>query len=387
MKEERVLHTWIELSRSAYASNIAFFRRCLGERVRLAVVVKANAYGHGLLEIARLAHENGVNMFCVHTIEETAALRRAGFHEPILLLGPVPCDRAEEVVQFEDVASIAYDVEHVAALAQAAQTSGRTVDIHLKVETGTNRQGILPDRLEMVLPFFRQPSNLRLAAVYSHFANIEDTTDHTYALSQLARFREMCDMINAAGFHGFERHIASSAAAILFPETHFDMVRIGLGQYGLWPSKETFLSYRTAYGDGSEHLLHPVLAWKARISQIKEIPAGSFIGYGCTYQTTRRSRIAILPIGYSDGYDRKLSNNGYVLVRGHRAPVRGRVAMNLTAIDVTDVPDVCLEEEVTLIGSSGKQEITADHLASFVGTINYEIVTRIAPHVPRIITE
>lgn len=385
--KERVFHSWIELSRRAYASNIAFLRRCLGERSRLAVVVKANAYGHGLLEIARLAHENGVDMFCVHTIEETAALRRAGFHEPILLLGPVPCGRTEEVVQFDDVASVAYDGEHLAALSQAAQAKGRRVDIHLKVETGTNRQGIMPDRLEEALSFLRRSSHLRLAAVYSHFANIEDTTDHTYALAQMARFQEVCDMVAAAGFHDFERHIASSAAAILFPETHFDMVRVGLAQYGLWPSKETFLSYRSAYGNGSEHLLHPVLSWKARISQIKDVPAGSFIGYGCTYQTTRQSRLAILPIGYSDGYDRKLSNNGYVLVRGHRAPVRGRVAMNLTAIDVTDVPEVRLEEEVILIGSSGGQEITADHLAALVGTINYEIVTRIAPHMPRLITE
>ncbi len=381
------LHSWVELSRKAYAANIAFFRRRLGNKVRLAVVVKANAYGHGLPEIARLAHESGIDLFCVHSIEEAAVIRRAGLREPILLLGPVPIARSSAVASFDDIMSIAYDEAHVAALEQAASVHGKRIGIHLKVETGTNRQGVSEEHLEKVLSILSRSSHLYLAAVYSHFANIEDTTDHSYALAQMARFHEICDRIVRAGFSGFERHLASSAAAILFPETHFDMVRVGIAQYGLWPSKETFLSYRTAYGNGAEHLLHPVLSWRTRISQIKEVPAGSFIGYGCTHQTTRTTRIGILPIGYSDGYDRKLSNSGYALIRGRRAPVRGRVAMNLTAVEVTDIPEARLEDEVTLLGRCGDQEITADHLAALVGTINYEIVTRIAPHLPRIVVE
>ncbi|HSA33638.1 MAG TPA: alanine racemase C-terminal domain-containing protein, partial [bacterium] len=162
-------------------------------------------------------------------------------------------------------------------------------------------------------------------------------------------------------------------------------VRVGIAQYGLWPSKETRLSYLTRYGAGAEHLLRPVLCWKTRIVQIKDIPSGSFIGYGCTYQTTRTSRIAILPIGYSDGYDRQLSNSAHVLVKGQRAPVRGRVAMNLTAIDITDIPGVELEDEVVLLGRQGEQEVSADRLAEMAGTINYEILSRLAPHIPRIV--
>mgnify|MGYP000092700327 CR=1 FL=1 len=381
------LHSWVEISRSAYAANIAFFRRRLSKKTRLALVVKANAYGHGMLEIAGLARENGVDLFCVHSIEEAAALRRSGFTEPILLLGPVPLSRAADGVRLGAVSFIVYDEEHIASLAEAAQTAGVTIPVHLKVETGTNRQGTTPERLDDVLAALRCAKNLYLAAVYSHFANIEDTTDHSYALRQITQFNEICERIRSSGFSSFERHIASSAAAILFPETHLDVVRIGIAQYGLWPSKETLLSYRTAFGAGENHLLRPVLSWKARITQIKEVPAGSFIGYGCTYQTTRHSRIAILSIGYFDGYDRRFSNSAHVLVKGHRAPVRGRVAMNLTAIDITDVPAASLEEEVTLIGRSGDQEVTAEYLAALAGTINYEIVTRIAPHLPRIVTE
>lgn len=377
-------HQWIELSRSAYAHNIAFFRRLLGPRAALAVVVKANGYGHGLIEMAGLARENGVGKLCVHTLDEAQKLRESGFSDPILLLGPVPIARSDEAVLC-GAALVAYDGDQLVALERAAAAAERTVDIHLKVETGTHRQGVMSEKLGALLDLLKRSPHLRLAALYSHFANIEDTTDPSFALGQLRRFREACAAVEKNGFSGFERHLASSAAAILFPETHFDMVRVGIAQYGLWPSKETRLSYLTRYGAGAEHLLIPVLCWKARIVQIKEVPSGSFIGYGCTYQTTRPSRIAILPIGYSDGYDRQLSNSAHVLVKGQRAPVRGRVAMNLTAIDITDIPGVGLEEEVVLLGCQGEQEVSADRLAEMAGTINYEIVARLAPHIPRIV--
>jgi alanine racemase len=165
------------------------------------------------------------------------------------------------------------------------------------------------------------------------------------------------------------------------------MVRVGIAQYGLWPSKETYLSYLTANGNGADHILHPVLSWKTRIAQLKTLQSGEYIGYGCSYQTTRPTRIAILPIGYSDGYDRKLSNSGYALVGGQRAPIRGRIAMNLTVLDVTDIPGVKLEDEVVLLGRQGTQEIKAETLAELAGTINYEIVSRIGSHIPRFVVE
>jgi len=178
------------------------------------------------------------------------------------------------------------------------------------------------------------------------------------------------------------KHMSCTASAILFPETYFDLVRVGIGMYGLWPSKETCLS---SLLQKRHFLLKPVLSWKTRVAQIKRVPKGSFIGYGCTYRANRDTVLAVLPVGYSDGYRRGLSNSSYVLIRGERAPLRGRVAMNFIMVDITDIPEARVEEEAVLIGGDRDEVISADYLASLVGTINYEIVSGINPHVPRIV--
>ncbi len=216
----------------------------------------------------------------------------------------------------------------------------------------------------------------------THFANIEDTTDHAFAQEQLRRFREGAAALDAQGFRVPLLHTANSAATILFPETQFGMVRTGIAAYGLWPSTETQVS---ALRMGREDvILRPALTWKTRVAQVKTVPTGAFVGYGCTYKTTHETRLAVLPVGYYDGYDRKLSNTGHVLIRGVRAPVRGRVCMNMIMVDVTDIPGVSLEEEVVLLGAQGEEVVTAEQMAGWIGTINYEVVTRIAEHVPRI---
>ncbi|MCP3963071.1 MAG: alanine racemase, partial [bacterium] len=206
------------------------------------------------------------------------------------------------------------------------------------------------------------------------------------AEEQLERFEDAVMRLRSAGIQPKVRHCACSAATLVVPRTRFEMVRLGVSQYGLWPSKETYLSYRLEH-PGEETVLEPVLAWKTRVTQLKRVPAGRYIGYGSTYQTTRSSRIAVIPVGYADGYDRRLSNQAHVLVRGRRAPVRGRVCMNLSLVDVTDVPGARLGDEVVLLGRQGDQEVSADHLAALVGTIHYEIVTRINPDLPRILVD
>jgi alanine racemase len=216
-----------------------------------------------------------------------------------------------------------------------------------------------------------------------HFANIEDTTDHSYAQRQLEKFMEYVDLLGQNDINIPVKHVACSAAAILFPETFFDMVRVGIGIYGLWPSKETYLS--CIQEEREPVNIKPVLTWKTRVVQIKDVPDGAFIGYGCTYKTTRPTKLAVLPVGYYDGYDRHLSNASYVLIAGKRAPLRGRVAMNFITVDVTDIPDVCLEDEVVLLGPQDSERISAEQLASLCGTINYEIVTRINPEIPRLV--
>ena len=387
--DTRGLGSWIELSASAYRANLAFLRRRIGPDVELAVVVKSNAYGHGLEPIARLAIEAGADSFCVHALEEALALRDAGFTQDILVMGHVPIARLDEAVA-HDLRLVLYDPTTADALADAAERHGRRARVHPKIETGTNRQGVDGDALDALVARLIERPALDVEGVYTHFADIEDTTDHAFAREQMRLFRAALDRLAAAGLTPRKRHAACSAAAILFDETHFDMVRVGISQYGFWSSKQTRLSFShdvdSDATDSADHL-QPVLTWKARISQVKTVPADGYIGYGRTYQTTRETRLAILPIGYSDGYDRHLSNVASVLVGGRRAPVRGRICMNLTMIDVTDISEVGFEDEVVLIGRQGDRRIDAEDLAGHVGTISYEIVARLAAHLPRLIVD
>ena len=378
-------NVWVEISERAYASNLRFFRRLLGPDVELSAVVKSNAYGHGVDLVAALAARHGADSFCVHSLDEALALRRAGLSHDVLIMGPVPLERLGEAVA-EDFRVALFTRDSARRLAELAAAAGRPARIHLKLETGTYRQGIDEDELEGFIDFLGGHPRLAVDGAYTHFANVEDTTRQDYAERQLERFAAAIRRLRAAGLEPAKRHTACSAASLVVPHTHFEMVRLGISQYGLWSSKETYLSYRLDH-PGDEAVLKPVLSWKTRITQLKRVPAGSYVGYGCTYQTTRETRIAVLPVGYADGYDRRFSNQAHVLVRGRRAPVRGRVCMNLTMVDVTDVSGVELGDEVVLLGRQGDQEVTADHLAALAGTISYEIVTRVNWELPRILVE
>lgn len=386
-KQTRGLNTWIELSYGNYRKNLSFLRRRVGADVELSAVVKADAYGHGLLQVATMAMAAGADSFCVHSLDEALNLRRADFHEDILIMGHVPLARLSEVVR-HGFRMVAYNIETLDALADLeSEAQDGPVRLHLKLETGTHRQGIDGEVLDAFLDRLRSIPWVSLEGVYTHFANIEDTTDHQYARGQLQRFQELLDVIEKAGFSPTKRHSACSAAAILFPETHFDFVRVGISQYGFWSSRETLLSYELGAENRDEAALslRPVLTWKTRLSQVKWVQAGASVGYGCSYKTTRRSRIGILPIGYSDGYDRGWSSASHVLVRGCRAPVCGRICMNLVMVDLTDVPGAALEDEVVLIGSQGDWEVSADELAGLIGTIHYEVVARLSRDIRRVI--
>ena len=373
--------SWLEIDRAALKSNISAFRRLVGEDRKVLLPVKANAYGHGMELVAGAAIEAGVDWLGVHSLEEASALRRAGFTCPILVLGHVPLSRLPEAVA-QDLRLVVCNEETVRGLGKATAAGAGKARIHVKLETGTNRQGVEGEELEGLVREALVSPGVDVEGACTHFANIEDTTDHGYAMGQVRRFEEGLERLAELGAAPTVRHTACSAAAMLFPETHFDMIRVGISVYGLWPSRETFVSMLQT--DRPEVGLVPVLSWKTTISQVKTVREGSYIGYGCTYRTTRTSRIAILPIGYSDGYDRGLSNVAHVLIRGVRAPIRGRVCMNLTMVDVTDIPDARLEDEVVLLGCQGEERITAEDLAGWSGTINYEVVARINPLLERV---
>ena len=374
--------SWVEVDARAIRNNQQEFRRRLEPGALLGAVVKSNAYGHGMLEVARVAANAGADWFCVNSAEEALRLREAGHDLPILVLGYTPLEDLETIVQ-HGLRPVASTMETLERLGQLAPRHGREVHVHLKIETGTHRQGIAEEDVVAYADYLRDAPGLHLEGICTHFANIEDTTDHGFAESQIGTFARVTDALRAAGHAVPVRHAACSAAILLFTRTHLDLVRLGISLYGLWPSKETYVSCLER-GKPALDLL-PALTWKTRIAQVKTVAEGSFVGYGCDFRTTRESRIAVLPVGYHEGYDRGLSGVAHVLIRGRRAPIRGRVCMNMCMVEVTDIPGVTQEDEAVLLGAQDSEQLTAEQLAAWCGTISYEIVSRIHPSLPRVV--
>ncbi len=378
------LLNWVEVDAGALRGNVAEFRRRLGTGPLLGAVVKSNAYGHGMLETAAIARAAGADWLCVNNLDEAVRLRDAGHDAPVLVMGYVPLADLGEVVS-RDIRPVVYNVETIEELDRHAARERRRVRVHLKAETGTNRQGVLEADVPAFVRRVRASEWLELEGLTTHFANIEDTTDHAFAESQIAAFHRVEALVASAGGPAPIRHSACSAATLLFNRTHLDLARIGISLYGLWPSRETYVS---CLERGKPSLdLRPVLTWKTRIAQVKDVPEGGYVGYGCTWRATRPTRIAVLPLGYHEGYDRRLSGVAHVLVHGRRAPVRGRVCMNMCMVDVTDVPSAAVEDEVVLLGRQGQERITAEQFAAWCGTISYEIVSRIHPSLPRVVRD
>lgn len=376
--------TWIEIDAEKYSKNLDFFRSRIDPNVILSLVVKSNGYGHGLEKIVTLASKSGISHFCVHNIEEALRVKSTYKNAKILIMGYITPDELDKVIENE-FELVCFNADLPVLAEKIAKKMGKIANLHLKLETGTNRYGLDKKTFRVLLPEIKKYKHVRLAGLYTHYANIEDTTDHTFAQHQLIRFLDFQRETQENNFSGFISHTACSAAILLFPQTHFQMVRLGISQYGFWPSRETYLSYLHKKNTTDESGLQPILTWKTRISQIKDVDQDQFIGYGCTYRVTRKSKIAILPIGYSDGYDRKLSNKGYVLINGMRAQIRGRICMNLTMVDITDIADVNVNDEVVLIGNQNKERISVEDIAAWAESIHYEVITRISQAIPRIV--
>ncbi len=371
--------SWIEIDRRRLSSNVGAFRNLMDPECALMIVVKANAYGHGLSEVAPLV-AGEADWLGVNSLDEALALDGLGIEKPIAILGYTPESRAGEVVG-HGFHQVVFRLDMAESLSKAARDAGRTTHAHIKVETGTHRLGVPVSELEAFLGELGKLPGLRVEGMYTHFANIEDTLDPSFAELQLQRFREALAITERAGIEPRLVHAAATAGVLLYPETHFSMVRIGIGAYGVWPSRETRVAARER---GKELSLQPVLSWKTRIAQIKDVAAGDFIGYGVTYEARRPMQVAVIPVGYYDGLDRKLSNSGRALVRGHTAPMVGRVAMNMAVLDVT-ATGASVGDEVVLIGEQDKAEIAVEELAEKTGTIPYEVLARLHPFLPRVV--
>ena len=361
---------WID--HDALRWNLRQIREKVGANVKILSMVKANAYGHGAAAVAQTLAGAGGDAFGVATLEEGVELRQSGIHAPILVLAGA---YEEQLAEFfaHSLTPVVHDLTRLERLEKAVRRRSATLNVHLKIDTGMGRLGLVAAESEAWIPELKNLAALRIEGVFSHFSHAE-SVDGDYTRRQLEIFNRVVERLRGEQIAPPLVHFANSAATITLPAAYFDMVRPGIMLYGVYPSAAM----------ASQMILKPVLAWKTKILQLKKVPAGTSISYGQTFVTKRESMIATLPIGYADGYPRLLSNRGEVLVGGQRAKVAGRVCMDLTMIDVTDIRNVKQGDEVVLLGRQGDAEVSADQIAAWANTISYEILTSIGARVPRI---
>jgi alanine racemase len=364
--------TWLQIDLDAIEHNVRRLRAIAG--VPLMATLKADAYGHGALRVARTALIGGASALAVATLGEARALREAGISAPILIFGYTPPWQAREAIALDATCTL-FDDDSAHALADAAAALERTAMVHIKVDTGMARLGLAPGQVGPFLHRLRvrqaERGGLQVEGLYTHFATAE-SADTSFAHMQLDRFERLLAELTAAGLRPPIVHAANSAALLRFPAARFDLVRPGIACYGLSPSTETPLPLD----------FRPALTFHTEIAQVKTVPAGTPISYGGTYVTNRPTQIATIPVGYADGF-RRTPPWREVLVRGRRAAVVGRICMDYAMIDATDIPQVRRGDPVVLIGAQGDESITADEVAEWLGTIAYEVVTTILPRVPR----
>jgi alanine racemase len=367
--------TWVEIDLSAIAANSRRIKQLIGPNVELLASLKADAYGHGALRVAQTVLHNGASRIGVATLSEAVPLCQAGITAPILIFGYLPPWQMREAVRLGVTVTI-YSLEGVRALAQAAQSLGTEALAHLKIDSGMGRLGMRTEDLESIVRVAAEAHNLpgvRLEGIFTHFASA-DSADQTHSRLQLSRFKQVLAALEEVGLRPSLVHAGNSAATLTLPEAHFGMVRVGVALYGLHPSDEVRLP------EGFQ----PALSFKTHLAQVKDVPAGECISYGCTFVTPRAMRIAVIPVGYADGFRRAPSNWGEVLVRGKRAPLVGRVCMDQCMLDVSHIPGAAVGDEVVLIGQQGDETLTAEAVAARLGTLNYEVVSEILARVPRV---
>jgi alanine racemase len=365
---------WMEVNLDNLAYNIRQIKNNIKAPASIMGIVKADGYGHGAVEISRVLLEEGVQRLGVAVLDEGIALRQEGIDVPILVLGYTPPQLFDKVLEHRITPTL-YNYQDALRLSELASKNGSSVKVHLKLDTGMGRIGMIPgqDSLDMVSNIYALPG-IKIEGIFTHFS-VADEKDKTYTREQFKKFTGFVNALKERGIDIPLRHAGNSAASIDLPETHLDMVRPGVILYGLYPSDEV---------EKGKLSLKPLAALKTVISHVKTVPSGTSVGYGRKYISAGERVIATLPIGYADGYTRLLSGKASVLVHGTRAPLAGNICMDQCMIDVTGIEGVKVGDEVVLMGSQGEETITAEELASLLGTINYEIVCLIGKRVPRV---
>lgn len=379
----------IDISRSALEVNLQFIRNRIGPNVRLCSVVKGNAYGHGIHTYVPLAESMGVDYFGVFSSDEAVeVLNCCSRGSSVLIMGFVE-DEALEWMLEQGVEFFVFDFHRLRKAIEASVATGYRARIHLEVETGMNRTGWDPsEKAELLQLLADNKQHLDLRGLCTHLAGAENMSNYPRIREQLKHFQSWKEVFNNADVHFQDYHAACSAAVLRFPESHFSMVRLGILQYGLWPSRESHIEHLLQNGETDlDAQPQRLLSWKSKIMHIKTVPEGSYIGYGSSYLTARNTRVGVVPIGYSHGYSRGLSNLGRVLVRQRRVSVLGVVNMNALVINLEDCPAAEHGDEVVLIGWQQDKEISVASFSDLSDQLNYESLTRLDPSIPRIITD
>lgn len=375
-KEESL--SYIEISKDNLIHNIKQFRGLVKGKTNIAAVVKANAYGHGDKEIAKIASPY-VDYFQVDSIEEADRVRSVS-KKPILIFGYLNEDGIKRSIKIGAIICI-FDLIHLFKINHIAGSLKKKIKVHLAIDSYLGREGVMPTQVEGIVKEIKNLKNIVLDGVYSHFANIEDTMNSTHANRQIDTYHKCVEIFKANGYKNINTHISATSGVLVYEkgESLHSIVRIGIGLYGMWPSDHL------EYLNKKKVNLRPLLRWVTHVAQVKVLPANHPIGYGLTHITKKATKIAVIPQGYADGFTRSLSNKGVVLVKGKKAKILGRVAMNMIVVDVSHIKDVRSDDEVVIIGSQGKLKITAEDVANMMDTINYEVTTKISALLPRVV--
>ena len=370
--------SYIEISKENLINNIKQFRSLVHNGAKISAVIKANAYGHGDKEIVMIISPY-VDYFQLDDIEELERMKKFT-KKPILVFGYLNEDGIRKAIKLKAIIS-AFDLIHALKINHIAGELGARAKVHVPIDSYLGREGIMPSQIENFIIEIKKLKNIELDGIYSHFANIEDTMNFTHAERQIDMYHKCVEIFKASGFKNIKTHISATSGILVYEKGNslHNIVRLGIGVYGMWPSEHL------GYLNKKKITLKPIMRWVTHVAQVKVLPANHPVGYGLTFITKKTTKIAVIPQGYADGLPRALSNSGEVLIKGRRAKILGRVAMNMTVVDVSNIEDIKPEDEVIILGEQGKNKITAEQIAKEAGTINYEVTTRINALLPRII--
>lgn len=373
----------IELDQGALESNLAYIRRKIGPNVKFSSVIKGNAYGHGVFEFVPMAESAGVDHFSVFSADEALEVANISMNNStIMIMGFIDNTELEWAV-VNGIEFFVFEMDRLLKSIEIAKRFGQRAKIHIEIETGLNRTGFNKDDLRKVVQVICENQDyLEVMGDCTHYAGAESIANYLRVTKQIKRFNKLDKWLRKQGIHPKHKHTACSAAAMSYADSRMEMVRIGILQYGFWPSRETFIDLIKAEKDRIDPLRR-VISWKSTVMDVKEVETGEFIGYGTTFMATDNMKIATVPVGYSHGYSRSLSNQGRVLIRGRRLAVIGIINMNLLMVDISECPEVQKGDEVMLIGDQEDQTVSVASFGELSNQLNYELLTRLPRNIPR----